>query len=848
MKNICKTCGSQLYRKGNYNVCEFCGNKWRLESVEDSDAIERANAWVMLKNGDFEKAEELFENILANNNSDYEAHWGKALAGNGIIYVTDLNENKKVPTCNNITENSFLEDKDFKKALSIAPVEIKDNYKSQAEQIESIRIEWLEKARKEPAYDIFISYKDSDRENNIERTQDSIDAQDLYNLLESRGYKVFFSRISLRNKVSEQYEPYIYNAINTAKIMIVFGEKSEYFNSVWIKNEWSRYIKRIERGEKHKNSLVVVYKNLDPTELPIVLRNRQCMNMSELSFSSDLHEHIKHIIEDAEKSSHLDRIKIVGGQMSEKATQLKNERIKVRKIGEITSNDISIEEKEYIELISKYIEYEHWDDALLTTKNVLLNNPNCAEAKWYKFLAESKVKNPRVIISKVVNLREIEGICKSIQEVLDCAKKEFAERLLVELYCCVPILDLVYARILKMIIPYSFENRKKCINEAFKSVIEKKYYNSFKVLLTTLEPEQVDTYIDYNMKYAINCDKLVSLEEKVECLKNIIQVDSGNIYARKTLLLIKLKHNTNHIVEDIVNEFEQLLKYVHNIDEYVDIVVRCLAESAITSLHFEFSKQAVRYYINPENYLESIKNLIKRLIEQGEFDVAKYILDYFSSINLREASFYWYTCMIKMNAKNEQDIINSDLLLNDIPEYIKCLTMLSGDKVMQYTDIKNKQKTNIEYKKSLWKECVYLIGAKTNDNGEIIEFSDNTRLLRKLPQFSDLMSISGEPKIQFYWSQARKQEQYLKDVLTKQRRDIMEYLSYKKTQLLLFQFVVVLVAILIGMLCGASMTLLITFAIIVFVIAKATVKKEIYRIEYLFKDSLESIDEFLQIK
>ncbi|MGN0622425.1 MAG: toll/interleukin-1 receptor domain-containing protein [Oscillospiraceae bacterium] len=159
----------------------------------------------------------------------------------GIVYVTDVNENKKIPTCNNITENSFMNDKDVQKAISLAPADIADGYKNQAEYIEKVRVEWLEKASKEPAYDVFISFKDSDRENGIERTQDSIDAQDLYNALVAEGYKVFFSRISLRDKISEQYEPYIYNAIKTAKVMIVFGEKATYFNSVWIKNEWTAW-------------------------------------------------------------------------------------------------------------------------------------------------------------------------------------------------------------------------------------------------------------------------------------------------------------------------------------------------------------------------------------------------------------------------------------------------------------------------------------------------------------------------------------------------------------------------------------------------------------------------------
>ena len=260
----CEICGGTVVREGNFYVCEYCGNRWEIDSANDIHAVDRANAWSALRDGDFEKAAELFENIIIKEPGNHEAYWGRALSLGGIVYVTDLNENKKVPTCNNITEDSILKSKDVQKAIDLAPADIAEGYRQQAEYIDRVRIEWLEKASKEPEYDVFISFKDSDRENGIERTQDSIDAQDLYNALVAEGYKVFFSRISLRDKISEQYEPYIYNAIKTSKVMIVFGEKPEYFSSVWIKNEWSRFKTRIEKGEKHKNSLAVVYNSNFP--------------------------------------------------------------------------------------------------------------------------------------------------------------------------------------------------------------------------------------------------------------------------------------------------------------------------------------------------------------------------------------------------------------------------------------------------------------------------------------------------------------------------------------------------------------------------------------------------------
>ena len=82
---------------------------------------------------------------------------------------------------------------------------------------------------------MFICYKETDDSGS--RTKDSTLAQDIYYQLTNEGYKVFFSRITLEDKLGQQYEPYIFAALNSAKVMLVIGTKAEYFNAVWVKNE-----------------------------------------------------------------------------------------------------------------------------------------------------------------------------------------------------------------------------------------------------------------------------------------------------------------------------------------------------------------------------------------------------------------------------------------------------------------------------------------------------------------------------------------------------------------------------------------------------------------------------------
>lgn len=69
------------------------------------------------------------------------------------------------------------------------------------------------------------------------RTLDSVLATDIYELLTKEDYKVFFSRVTLDDKIGVAYEPYIYAALQSAKIMIVVGTKEEYFNAIWVRNK-----------------------------------------------------------------------------------------------------------------------------------------------------------------------------------------------------------------------------------------------------------------------------------------------------------------------------------------------------------------------------------------------------------------------------------------------------------------------------------------------------------------------------------------------------------------------------------------------------------------------------------
>lgn len=283
----CKMCGGDLVMEPGATVaeCEYCGTKQTIPNQDDEKKLTlfaRANR---LRMGcEFDKAAGIYEAIVADFPQEAEAYWGLVLCKYGIEYVDDPATGKKIPTCHRSSFESIMEDSDFEQALENADVVARKVYRDEAKQIEEIRKGIIEVSGKEEPYDIFICYKETDE--NGQRTVDSVIAQDVYDALTEKGYRVFFSRITLEDKLGQEYEPYIFAALNSAKIMLAFGTDYEYYNAVWVKNEWSRYLKLMAKDKtKH---LIPCYKGIDAYDMPKEFAKLQAQDMGKVGAMQDL--------------------------------------------------------------------------------------------------------------------------------------------------------------------------------------------------------------------------------------------------------------------------------------------------------------------------------------------------------------------------------------------------------------------------------------------------------------------------------------------------------------------------------------------------------------------------------
>ncbi len=293
----CKMCGGNIEITENQNigVCDSCGSTMTIPNVNDErimNLFDRANHF-RLQN-EFDKALAAYESILSEDNKNAEAHWGCVLSRYGIEYVKDPSTHKRVPTCHRVQNESVLSDLDYKQAVEYADDNsVKAIYEKEAETIAEIQKNILSIANNESPYDIFICYKETD--NSGRRTIDSTLAQDIYYQLTNDGYKVFFSRITLEDKLGTEYEPYIFSALNSAKVMLVIGTDKDYFNAVWVKNEWARFL---DLMKKDKSKMIIpCYRDMDAYDLPDELSMFQSQDMSKIGFVQDLIRGIEKVLQ-----------------------------------------------------------------------------------------------------------------------------------------------------------------------------------------------------------------------------------------------------------------------------------------------------------------------------------------------------------------------------------------------------------------------------------------------------------------------------------------------------------------------------------------------------------------------
>ena len=372
----CKMCGGDIEISADktFGTCEYCGSTMTLPKMDDDQRLSLFNRGTHLRrNGEFDKAAAIYERLIGENDADAEAHWNLLLCRYGIEYVQDPASGERIPTCHRASFDSILNDVDYHAALQYSDGVARSLYEKEALRIANLQKDILAISQKETPFDVFICYKESDE--NGRRTKDSALAQDIYYQLTDAGYKVFFARITLEDKLGQEYEPYIFAALHSAKVMVVVGTKPEYLNAVWVKNEWSRYL-ALMRTDRSR-LLIPCYRDMDPYDMPEELSMLQSQDMGKIGFIQDLIRGVKKVVDAAKPQ--------------EAAAETVKETV-------VVHNETSGNVHALLDRGQMALEDGEWTKADEFFEQVLNQDAKCGAAYLGKFLAKARKANVQAYV------------------------------------------------------------------------------------------------------------------------------------------------------------------------------------------------------------------------------------------------------------------------------------------------------------------------------------------------------------------------------------------------------------------------------------------------------------------
>lgn len=347
---LCRACGGILELVDGKSLCrcKFCGT---IQSVPLLDSAEKAElcarAETLRREFRYDKAIALYEELIRLAPTDADLYWALTLCR----YGAELSPDGSV-SLNRIQAHSVLSDEDYKLALKFADSEARAFMERQAEQIDRVRREGVELSGG-AEYDIYICAREADE--NGRRVMDSVIAAELYSRLTAEGFRVFSPQKSLEDKAGGEWEPYIFAALTSARVMIVVGTSAESFEDVWVRNAWSRFF------ELSGKTIIPVLRDMPPSELPEELSKLQALDMSRLGAESDL----------------ISAIKAVTGEMT----------AAVRDVRDDSENDPLIRRAEL------FLEDGDFKRAEDICAQLLSKSPNNAGAYVIRLLAEYKLAN-----------------------------------------------------------------------------------------------------------------------------------------------------------------------------------------------------------------------------------------------------------------------------------------------------------------------------------------------------------------------------------------------------------------------------------------------------------------------
>lgn len=287
----CSFCGGSIeILPGMTNaVCINCGSVFPIPVNLDKRDNLINHAIFLRQNFEFDRAISAYEELIQENDKDANAHWGLLLCKYGIEYIPDFRGNY-IPTFHHINTSAFSSDPEYKLAIELSDANTKKIFEVEAGRIQDAQKKTLDFINERLPYDVFICY-DNKKLNNP--TPSNKLANEIYDRLTQKGYRVFLVDKELEGKSETDYEPIICAALVSSTLMIVVGTTEADFSTVRVKNRWFRFINM--NHELHRE-IILAYSGISSNQLPAELAHFDSQDMTKVGALHDLSDGVERYI------------------------------------------------------------------------------------------------------------------------------------------------------------------------------------------------------------------------------------------------------------------------------------------------------------------------------------------------------------------------------------------------------------------------------------------------------------------------------------------------------------------------------------------------------------------------
>jgi hypothetical protein len=356
-----------------YQSCPFCGGPLKTLSPEHAECLhcqekipvkshlsseippqllsEIEAVKHLRQSAEFYKAKSKIRYILENPKYNryvsvmHHIYWQAFLCDYSVVFEKPVSAAKSVylPTFFEFNYSKMSDNVNYKKAIELCKanndlVSLK-SLKALLEQLEKYAEIFVNLKDKHSKFSVFISFKHLDDYNRP--TVDFDYAQKLYQYLDTKLHKkTFFSPVTLDNIGSEVYEPHIYYGLYTASLFVFICTEPQYADSVWVRNEWTRYLKLKKLKPEYRNIVIAIPNKFHKNELPEPLRINEKGQERQFVFFNDANDLIEKVIKsidftESSRSKELEKMKIRDIEIEEldrKDTISQEEKIKLEQL------------------------------------------------------------------------------------------------------------------------------------------------------------------------------------------------------------------------------------------------------------------------------------------------------------------------------------------------------------------------------------------------------------------------------------------------------------------------------------------------------------------------------------